>query len=356
MGGASGRVGLFDGLCELSGWVPTVAVVSGTSLDGNAAIAMFCDFVVATAGSMIGTVEGQFTVEAHEQMGDIDLVVADEPSAIAAVRKYLSYLMCDLPSGEPSPESETIRSLVPDNRRRAYDMRKVVLALADEGSVFELRPNWGTSMITSLVRMDGRSVGMFGNQPMSRLAGAIDSDASDKMARFLEFCDAYDIPLVSLIDSPGFYIGPEAERAGIARHHIRTLTAIHHRTVPLYCVQLRKAYGLGPVVMRGSGGHEPPDLRLAWPTVETGGMSLEGAAYLVRRKEILAAKSPAEALAIRDEYANTVRDMQSGLRAGRNFSFDEVIDPAETRDRIIAMLRLSPRPQRTGKKNYLDTI
>lgn len=355
--GATGaRIGLFDGLCEMSGWAPTVAVVSGVARDGNATLAMFADCVVGTAGSTLGAGEQRLAVEEHARRGDIDLVVKDEPAAIAAVHKYLSYLLSDRPSGEPSPAAQTIRSIVPDNRRRAYDMRKVILALADADGVLELRPNWGTSMITCLVRMGGRTVGLFANQPTSRLAGAIDSDAADKMARFIELCDAYDLPIISLIDSPGFHIGQEAEREGIARHHIRTLTAIHHRTVPLYCVQLRKAYGLGPVVMRGSGGRRPPELRLAWPTVETGGMSLEGAAYLVRRKEILAAKTPEEARAIRDDYANTVRDMQSGLRAGRNFSFDEIIDPAETRDRIIAMLRLSPRPARTGKKSYLDTI
>jgi acetyl-CoA carboxylase carboxyltransferase component len=235
-------------------------------------------------------------------------------------------------------------------------MRKVIEAIADAGSVLELRPNWGTSLITSLVRMGGRTVGVFANQPRSRIAGAIDATAADKMCRFIEFCDAFGIPLLSLIDSPGFHIGKEAERGGIARHHVRTLSAIEHRDVPLYCVQIRKAYGLGPLVMRGSWGHLPPELRVAWPTVETGGMSLEGAAYLARRKEILAAKTPEEARAIRDEYANTLRARESGVRAGRNFSFDDIILPAETRDRIISMLQLSPRLRRAQKKTYLDTI
>jgi acetyl-CoA carboxylase carboxyltransferase component len=191
---------------------------------------------------------------------------------------------------------------------------------------------------------------------MSRIAGAIDAVASDKMCRFIEFCDAYCIPLLSLIDSPGFYIGKEAEREGIARHHVRTLSAIEHRDVPMYCVQIRKAYGLGPLVMRGSWGHLPPELRVAWPTVETGGMSLEGAAYLARRKEILAAETPEEARAIRDEYATTLRARESGVRAGQNFSFDDIILPEETRGRVIAMLALSPRVRRAAKKTYLDTI
>ena len=235
-------------------------------------------------------------------------------------------------------------------------MHKVINALADDDSVLELRPNWGTSLITALTRIDGRAVGIFGNQPLSKWVGAIDVEAADKMTRFIELCGAYDLPLISLIDSPGFAIGPEAEQAGIARHHIRTLNAIHYRRVPLYCIQLRKAYGLGPVVMRGSAGRKPPEIRLAWPSVETGGMSLEGAAYIVRRAEIRAAKTPAEALAIRDEYAEQVRHTQSGIRAGQNFSFDEIIDPTDTRGRIISMLRLSERPPRSAKSFYLDTV
>lgn len=355
--GGSGRIGLFDGLCELSGLAPTVAIVSGTALDGNAAIAMLSEFVVATAGSEIGTSDGSsLSVEEHERRGDVDLVVADEQAAIAAARRYLSYFLEDHDGGEPSPTAANIGDFIPENRRRPYDMRRVVDALADAGSVLELRAGWGTSMITSLVRLGGRAVGLFANQPRSRLVGAIDADAADKMSRFIELCDAHGIPILSLIDSPGFHIGPEAERGGIARHHVRTLSAIEHRDVPLYCVQIRKAYGLGPLVMRGSWGHLPPDLRLAWPTVETGGMSLEGAAYLARRKEILAAKTPEEALAIRDAYAETLRARESGLRAGQNFSFDDIVLPEETRDRIIAMLQLTPRLRRGAKKTYVDMV
>jgi acetyl-CoA carboxylase carboxyltransferase component len=357
LGGGSGRIGLFDGLCELSGLAPSVAIVSGTALDGHAAIAMFSECVIATKDATLGTRDsGTLPVDVHEKQGDIDVITIDEAEAIEAARQYLSYLLVDNPAGEPSPAAERIASIVPENRRRAYDMRRVIEAIADDGRVMELRRNWGTSLITSLVRLNGRAVGVFANQPMSPILGAIDAEAADKMSRFIELCDAYGIPLVSLIDSPGFYIGQEAERGGIARHHVRTLSAIEHRDVPLYCVQIRKAYGLGPLVMRGSWGHLPPDLRIAWPTVETGGMSLEGAAYLAKRKEIQAAKTPEEALAIRDEYANTLRARESGLRAGQNFSFDDIVRPEETRDRIISMLELTPRLRRTEKKTYVDTI
>jgi acetyl-CoA carboxylase carboxyltransferase component len=351
------RIGLFDGLCELSGRAPVVAILDGTALDRYAAIASLSDFVVAVRGSFLGdSPDACLPIEEHERIGDVDLIVADMAQAVLAARQFVTYLLADEASGVPSPRADSVADVIPENRRRAYDMRRVIEAIADDRSVLELRPNWGTSMITSLARLDGRTVGIFANQPRSRIAGAIDADAADKMARFIELCDAYSVPLLSLIDSPGFHIGPEAERGGIARHHVRTLSALEHRDVPLYCVQIRKAYGLGPLVMRGSWGHLPPEIRLAWPTVETGGMSLEGAAYLARRKEILAAKTPEEARQIRDDYAETLRARDSGLRAGQNFSFDDIIHPAETRDRIIAMLNLKPRVRRAEKKTYLDHV
>ena len=352
----SGRIGLFDGLSELSGAAPIVAVAAGSCDGVQLAIAMCADFVVATAGSSFGPPRAEVPVETYELSGEVDLIVDDEPAAVDAVRHYLGCLGSDEASGEVSATADDIGRIIPDDRRRSYDMRRVIDAIADQASVLVTRPRWAPSLITSLARIGGRSVGIFANQPLSRWAGAIDADAADKMTRFIELCSAYDLPVISLIDSPGFAIGPDAEVAGIARHHIRTLNAIHFRTVPLYCVQLRKAYGLGPVVMRGQSGRKPPELRLAWPTVETGGMSLEGAAYIVRRAEIRAAKTPQEARAIRDEYADTIRRTESGIRAGQNFSFDEIIDPADTRARLMAMLRLSTRPARGPKRFYLDTV
>ena len=354
--GARGSIGLVDAMCELSGWTSTVAVIAGPCLDDHAVIPMLAEFSVATAGSQLGDATTPRSVEQLEVSGDIDRVEVDEAGAIRTARQYLSLLAGDLTDGTEAPAAATIRAILPDNRKRAYDVRKVIDALLDDGTRLELRPRWGTSLVACLGRMGGRTVGIFGNQPLSRVAGAIDAAAADKMTRFVELCNVYHIPLVSIIDSPGFNIGPQAEREGMARHHIRTLSAIVNRNVPLYCVQLRKSYGLGPLVMTGFGGRRPPELRLAWPTVERGGMSLEGAAYLVKRKEILAAATPEEGLRIRDEYAETLRARESGVRAGQSFAFDEVIDPAETRGRIIAMLRLTPRPLTKEKRGYLDTI
>ena len=357
------RWDLYDGLAELSGWAPTVAIVSGRSIDGHAGIAMLSDFVVATQDSAFGSwgpdvVEGEPTVRSvadYAASGDVHLLVDDEATAIDAARHYLGYFLQDFPDGEVSPTHDEMRSFIPDDRRRPYDMRKVIAAFADAGSVLELSPGWGRAMLTAFARLGGRSVGIFANQPASSVAGAIDSDAADKAARFVELCDAYEFPLISFVDNPGYMVGPQAERDGMARHHARPLSALHHRTVPLYSVQLRKAYGLGPSAMSGFGASRVvPELRLAWPSVESGGMSLEGAAYLVKRKEIHAAKSREEAFRIRNEYADQRREAASGLRAGRAFSFDDIVDPLDTRERILAMVKRTPRSLGPTKKHPID--
>lgn len=282
-------------------------------------------------------------------------MVDDEPDAIATIADYLAYWGEGFGAAEPSADHDDVASVVPDDRRQPYDVRVVIDALADAGSVLELGAAWGPSMITCLATLGGRPVGMFANQPTSPVAGAIDSAAADKAARFVELCDAYELPLVALVDNPGYMVGPEAEREGIARHHARPLSALHHRTVPLCSVQLRKAYGLGPHAMSGWGASRiMPELRLAWPSVESGGMSLEGAAFLVKRKEIRAAGTAEEARAIRDAYAEEMREPASGVAAGRNLMFDDIVLPHETRDRIIAMLDGIPRVFPPAKKHPID--
>jgi acetyl-CoA carboxylase carboxyltransferase component len=383
--GMANEVGTFDGMALLSGWVPTVSVVSGRSFAGNASIAGLSDVVFATRGSAIGiggpplveaalglavTPEELGPSEMHERNGGIDLLIGNDAEGADLVRRYLSYFLIERTDGAPSPTHTTIRSIVPDNRRGLYDMRKVVRALADEGSVFELRPAWATAAITALARLGGHAVAVIANQPLSPVAGAIDSNAADKLARFIRLADAFDLPIVSLMDNPGFMLGPDAERAGIARHHARPLLAQVHRTVPLYLVHIRKAYGLGPMAMGGMA--QPTDLRLAWPTVEAGGMALEGAAALIQRREqreqraggATEGSAPDEpdepgrpsARERRDELASSLREGSLALNAARRYTYDEVIDPAETRDRIVRMLDLLPAPAaRPTKKHYIDT-
>jgi acetyl-CoA carboxylase carboxyltransferase component len=332
------------------------------------------DVVFATRGSAIGiggpplveaalgvrvTPEELAPSEMQEKIGGVDLLIDSDTEGAALVRRYLSYFLVEKTEGTVSTTHDTIRSIVPENRRGLYDMRKVITALADDGSVMELRPKWATAAITALARMGGRTVAVIANQPLSPIAGAIDSDAADKLARFISLADAFDIPIVSLMDNPGFMLGPDAERAGIARHHARPLMAQVHRTVPLFLVHIRKAYGLGPMAMGGQ--FQPTDLRLAWPTVEAGGMALEGAAALIQRKEAATengdgAPDAAEARARRDELAAQMREGSLAVSAARRYAYDEVIDPAETRDRIVRMLAMIPRPgPRATKKHYIDT-
>ncbi len=351
-----GRFELYDGLAELNGWAPTVAIANGRSVDGHAGIAMLCDLVIATTAAEFGTREGHFRgAQAYAKSGDVDVLVETESEAIAAARRYLRlYLIDDVP-GEAAADAAAIADVVPENRRRPYDMRRIIAAFADADSVFELGARWGRSMLTVLARLEGRAIGIYANQPKSPLAGAIDAAAADKAARFVELCDAYDYPIVSFVDNPGYMVGPQAEREGIARHHARPLGALHHRTVPLYSVQIRKAYGLGPYAMSGWGAaRRMPEMRLAWPSVESGGMSLEGAAYLVKRKEILAAATREEAMAIRDGYAERMRDAASGLRAGRSYQFDDILEPADTRATVSAMLQRVPRERGSVKKHAID--
>ncbi len=359
-GTAVGPHGVFDGLAELSGWAPTVAVIAGGARGGNAALALLCDLVVATPGSALGEAgsESAFDeIEFHAQIGDVDVMVEDDAAAAATARRLLTYWLHDRPQWAPSELAGQIAAVVPEARRRPYDVRKIVAGFADAESVLELRPTWAKSLVTVFARLEGRAIGIFANQPLSATGGAIDSDAADKLSRFVELCDCYDLPLVSFVDNPGYMVGPDAERAGIARHHARPLMALQHRTVPLYSVQVRKAYGLGPYAMAGFGESRlVPELRLAWPTVEAGGMSLEGAATLIRRKEIRAAASQEEVRQIQADYADSVRALNSGIRAGRKYNFDDVIPAGETRQRIAAMLHRTPRRPPATKKHYIDTI
>ena len=366
------EVGTFDGMALLSGLVPTVAVVSGRSFAGNASIAGMSDVVFATRGSAIGiggpplveaalglalTPEELGPSEMHEQNGGIDLLIDSDLEGAELTRRYLSYFLVERTEFAQSPAHDTIRTIVPDNRRGVYDMRRVVRALADEDSVFELRPKWGTAAITALVRMGGRTVALIANQPLSPIAGAIDSNAADKLARFIRLADAYDLPIVSLMDNPGFMLGPQAERAGIARHHARPLMAQVHRTVPLFLVHVRKAYGLGPMAMGGM--FQPTDLRLAWPTVEAGGMALEGAAALIQRREAPPADGDATSTVARatrraggepareqpgDQRGAALR-VRRGDRSGRDARPDRAYArPAAASDR-----------RASRKKHYIDT-
>ena len=343
---AIGRFQLFDGMAELSGWVPTVAIVSGPSFAGHASIAGFSDCVISTPGSSIGmggppmvaaalgisvTHNELAGSEMHEISGGIDLLVNDEHEAIAAAQRYLSYHVA-LEGGAPSADWADITSLVPEEG--PYDVKPVIHALVDNDSFMELRPAFARSIVTGFARFGGRSVGVIASQP-SVNGGAIDENAATKIGRFVELCDSYDFPIVSLIDSTGCVTtwpdtrdsasdGATVTEPGVNRWHTRPIVAHQHRSVPIFPVQLRRADGMSHHVMAGSpNARSLPLQHLAWPTVQIGNI-----------------------------------DGYSSLRNAN--AFDDIIDPAETRTRIVRMMahlpdRATLRAIQTEKKHPVDT-
>ena len=239
--------------------------------------------------------------------------------------------------------------MVPENRLRVYDVRRVIDLIADQGSVLELRRDFGTNMITAFVRIEGRPLGLLANNPMV-LGGAVDANAADKAARFLQLCDAFDIPVLSLCDTPGNMVGPEAERTALVRHCCRLYVVGANLTVPIFSVVLRKAYGLGSQGMVGGSFHLPM-FSVAWPTGEFGPMNLEGSVKLGFRKELEAIADPALRKARFDEMVAEAYERGKALSTATLFEIDDVIDPADTRSWVMAGLRSLPAPKpRTEKK------
>ena len=351
---------------RLSGLAPTVALVTGRAFAGQANLAGLSDVVIATKSATMGmagpplveaALGGSFTPEdigpmdVHEAAGGIDILVDDEAAALAAARRYLGYFSGPGPAGA-APDVMKLREIVPDNPRRAYNVRKVVEGLADQDSILELRPRFGKAAVTALACIDGRPVGIMANQPMY-LAGAMDSPACDKIARFIGLCDAYDIPLVFLCDTPGLMVGPDIEKTALVRHSARILTAAANATVPMVTVVLRKAYGLGYYVM-GAMAYSP-DLVLAWPTAEFGGMGIEGAVNIIHKAELDAVDDPAERAALHARLTAELKTYHTALEVAGRFYVDDVIDPAETRTILAKALAGFPPPApRTGRKRLVD--
>lgn len=344
----------FHLFARLSGTVPLVAVVSGRCFAGNAALAGCCDVIIATEeaslgmggpamieGGGLGTVapDAVGPMSTQGPNGVVDVLVPDDVAAVAAAKQYLSYV--GPPVGPPvaqwsAPDQSLLRHVVPPDRRRAYDVHTAVELLADTGSVLELRPQFGRGMVTVLARMAGRPVGIVANNPV-HLGGAIDSDGADKAARFLQLCQSYGLPVVFLCDTPGFMVGPDAEATGLVRHASRLFVTGAALTVPYVTVVLRKGYGLGAQAMAG-GSFWAPLLTVAWPTGELGGMGLEGAVQLGFRRELEAIADPAERQAAFEQMVARAYEHGKALNVAAHFEIDDVIDPAETRARIVQVL------------------
>jgi acetyl-CoA carboxylase carboxyltransferase component len=279
--------------------------------------------------------------------GVVDVLVEDERQAVQVAKKYLSYFQGTLRHWS-CPDPRLLRGAIPENRLRAYDVRAVVAGLADTESVLELRRGFGAGMITALIRIEGRPLGLIANNPM-HLGGAIDADAADKAARFLTLCDAFDLPILSLCDTPGFMVGPEAEKTGQVRRVCRMFVAGANLTTPFFTVVLRKGYGLGAQAMAGGSFHAP-QFNVSWPTGEFGGMGLEGAVRLGFRDRLERIADPAAREAEFRRLADQLYERGKATNVASLIEIDDVIDPADTRRWIARGLKTAQRRSRQGKK------
>ena len=359
----------FNYFARLSGLVPLVGINSGYCFAGNAAILGCCDVIIATANSNIGmggpamieggglgvydaTDIGPMSVQVAN--GVVDVAVDDEAEAVAVAKQYLSYFQEPASTEWECVDQATLRALVPENRVRAYDVREVVDVLFDSGSVLELRRGWGEGMITALARVEGRAVGVVANNP-AHLGGAIDADAADKGSRFIQLCDAFDVPLVFLCDTPGFMVGPEHEARGAVRHVTRMFVTGANVTVPFGTIVLRKGYGLGAQAMAG-GSFKAPLFCVAWPTGEFGGMNLEGAVRLGQRRELEAIADPEERERAFRAMVERMYEHGNAINMASHLEIDDVIDPADSRRWITTMFESAPLSSRRGKKRpNIDT-
>nr|MBA2682439.1 carbamoyl-phosphate synthase large subunit [Ktedonobacteraceae bacterium] len=313
-----------------------------------------CDVIIATQNATIGMggpamIEGGgLGVFSPEEVGPvsmqapngvIDVVVADEVEAVQVAKHYLSYIQGSTTEWECA-DQRLLRHLIPENRLRVYDIRKVIETVADRGTVLELRRQFALGMITALIRIEGRPFGLIANNPM-HLGGAIDSDGADKAARFLQLCDAFGLPLLSLCDTPGFMVGPEAEKTATVRHVSRMFVIAGSLSVPFFSVVLRKGYGLGAQAMTAGGFHNP-FFTIAWPSAEFGAMGLEGAVRLGYRKELEAISDPQQRQARFEEMVGAAYQQGKAINMASFLEIDEVIDPLETRRWLMQGLRSIP--------------
>jgi acetyl-CoA carboxylase carboxyltransferase component len=354
---------------RLSGVSPLVGINSGRCFAGNAALLGCCDVVIATKNSSIGMggpamIEGgNLGVFSPEEVGPmsvqvpngtVDIAVEDEAEAVAVAKKYLSYFQGALPEWRAA-DQRLLRRAIPENRLRVYDVRDVIGTLCDEGSVLEIRRAFGLGMVTALARIEGKPFGIVANNP-THLAGAIDSDGSDKAARFLQLCDAFDLPVLFLCDTPGMMVGPEVEKTALVRHCSRLFVTGANLGVPFGTIVLRKAYGLGAQAMAGGSFHAGT-FAIAWPTGEFGGMGLEGAVKLGYRKELEAIADPGERRALFDKMVAAAYARGKALSTATYFEVDEVIDPADSRRWVATALlgaARKPGPARKRRPN-IDT-
>jgi len=358
----------FAMFAKLSGKVPLVGVVSGLCFAGNAVLLGCCDVIIAARNSNIGMAGpvmieggglGVFRPEDIGPMdvqttnGVVDIAVADDAEAVAVAKKYLSYFQGTIPEWEAG-DQRLLRTIIPEQRRQVYDVRTVIETIADKNSFLELRPKFGLEMITGLMRIEGKPFGVIANNCKYQ-AGAIAADGADKAARFMQLCNAHGLPIVSLVDTPGFMVGPDVERRAQVRHICRMFVVGSHLSIPFFTVFLRRGYGLGAQAMAKGGFHEP-FFAVSWPTGEFGGMGLEGAVKAGFRRELEAVKDPQERQALYEKLLGLLYERGKAINMASYLEIDAVIDPADTRRWIVQGLKAVPaqRTERTGH-DFVDT-
>ena len=350
-------LGTFGSFARLSGRVPVVGIVSGPCFAGNAALLGCFDVIISTKNSNIGMggpvmIEGGGLgvfkpeevgpMDVQTQNGVVDIEVADDIEAVAAAKKYISFFQGPLPAwtaGDPLK----LRDVIPESRKRAYNVRSVIKAIADTDSFIELRPRFGPGMVTGLLRIEGRPFGVIANNPM-HMAGAIEAEGADKAARLMMLCNAHGLPILSLCDTPGFMVGPEIEKRAQVRHVCRMFVVGSHVTVPYFTVILRRGYGLGVMAMARGGFHQS-FFSVSWPTGEFGGMGLEGAVKAGFKKELAAIEDLQKREEFYESLVAQLYEIGKAINMAAHLEIDAVIDPADTRRWIMRGLKSAPARQ-----------
>jgi acetyl-CoA carboxylase carboxyltransferase component len=368
---------LFREEVTMSGVVPLVAAMMGPCAAGTAYVPGLSDFVPMVVGQGAMALAGPHLTKAvtgedisMEELGGAkvhcrksgvgDLEVADDAECIAVVKQYLSFFPSNCEQRPPLREasdpadrmSERLLDLVPESSRQPYDMYEVIREIVDDGEILDIKPKFAKTIITCLARFGGRSAGIVANQP-KQLGGILENDSADKAARFINLCDAFNIPLVFLQDVPGFMVGSKVEHAGIIRHGAKMLYAVSRATVPKVTVIVRKAYGAGYYVMCGKAYE--PDLIVAWPTAEISVMGPEGAVNIIGRSAIEASDDPD---ATREQMLAEVKKSIDPYVAAKNDLVDDIIDPRETRPTIVRGLEMAKdkRIQRPWRKHGVSPV
>ena len=358
----------FAMFAKLSGKVPVIGIVSGRCFAGNAVLLGCCDVIVAAQNANIGMAGpvmieggglGAFKPEDIGPMnvqtnnGVVDIAVADDAEAVIVAKKYLSYFQGAISQWEAA-DQRLLRNMIPEQRRYVYDVRAIIKTIADTDSFLELRPKFGPGMITGLIRIEGKPFGVIANNCQHQ-AGAIEAEGADKAARLMQLCNAHGLPMLSLVDTPGFMVGPEIEHRAQVRHICRMFVVGSHLSVPFFTVFLRRGYGLGAQAMAKGGFHEP-FFAVAWPTGEFGGMGLEGFVRAGFKKELEAVRDPQEREALYEKLLASLYERGKAINMASYLEIDAVIDPADTRRWIVEGLKAAPteRTERAGH-DFVDT-